>query len=277
MKINTLIEYIEEIKSVQFSEDEILLFRGHSDKNFILLPAILRDDNLKKREDEIYHDIMIDYPNEFKKNEHLSNLVKIQHFGSSTRLLDVTRNMLIALYFAVEDSKDKDGEVIVFKIKKSEMLHHASDKALILSCLPALSYEDREAIKDYCKENPDEVIRDRDLKNNLALTHLLHEIRGEFPAFETCIETNHLLNNYFVAARKDNERMQRQDGAMIIFGLGDVNLNHFIQKRITVYSSCKDEILHDLKICNINSSTIYPGIERGLLLLRDKRLTSIPI
>ena len=257
MKINTLIEYIEEIKSVQFSEDEILLFRGHSDKNFILLPAILRDDNLKKREDEIYHDIMIDYPNEFKKNEHLSNLVKIQHFGSSTRLLDVTRNMLIALYFAVEDSKDKDGEVIVFKIKKSEMLHHASDKALILSCLPALSYEDREAIKDYCKENPDEVIRDRDLKNNLALTHLLHEIRGEFPAFETCIETNHLLNNYFVAARKDNERMQRQDGAMIIFGLGDVNLNHFIQKRITVYSSCKDEILHDLKICNINSSTLY--------------------
>lgn len=54
-------------------------------------------------------------PNEFLGNR-FDSLVKMQHFGMPTRLLDTTTNPLVALYFACESDKqlDKDGAVYMF-------------------------------------------------------------------------------------------------------------------------------------------------------------------
>ncbi|MBO4694540.1 MAG: FRG domain-containing protein [Clostridia bacterium] len=277
MKIDSLSKYIEEIKKIEPKEDEILLFRGHSDIKYKLIPGIFRDNN-ELKEESLCHDIMVDYSNEFNIKEHLSTLVKMQHYGSPTRLLDVTKNMLIALFFAVEDCKDgndiNNGEVIVFKIKKSDFLHHDSDKVLMLSCLPFLKIEDKRDLEKYCKDNKEHIIVDEDVAKKDSLKHLLHEIKREFPAFETCIETNHLLKNYFVAVKKDNERIQKQDGAFIIFGLGDKTIPTIETKHIKIDASDKNDILRDLKLCNIDSSTVYPSYERRLLMLNNKKLGS---
>lgn len=47
-------------------------------------------------------------------NDYVSWLAEMQHYGASTRLLDVTRSKFIALFFAVNENKDKDGAVWAF-------------------------------------------------------------------------------------------------------------------------------------------------------------------
>ena len=41
----------------------------------------------------------------------LYELAMLQHFGSPTRMLDITFNPLVALYFAVEEQRDDGGEL----------------------------------------------------------------------------------------------------------------------------------------------------------------------
>lgn len=57
------------------------------------------------------------------------------------------------------------------------------------------------------------------------MQRFLHEVRSEFPAFETCIVGEHLLESYFVQTYKNNERIKRQSGAFLICGLDKERLS----------------------------------------------------
>lgn len=101
--VNSFIEYWQAVKRIGFGcEDngEVLFFRGLPSASYDLLPSALRSEDTD--EGELCHSIMLEYPEEFKKNEHLSNLVKVQHCGGQTRLMDISSNPLISLYFTCE-------------------------------------------------------------------------------------------------------------------------------------------------------------------------------
>ncbi|MDO4988157.1 MAG: FRG domain-containing protein [Synergistes sp.] len=270
--INSFGDYWNEIKGLLPNRsDEMLFLRGQSNGNWKqMLPGIMRKDGDEFTE---YRNIQVDYPEEFKKHEHLSNLVKMQHYGCSTRLLDFTLNPLVALFFACEQDEDVDGKVFIIKVKKKEILFQNSDKALMLSCLPAFSKEEKEQIRVFC-ENHRGKITDSDIKSSHVMQKFLHEIRGEYPAFETAIIGEHLLSYFFLRSHKDNERIKVQDGAFAIFGLNEreaVNEINRKAKIISIASSAKRAIIKDLDILRVNESTIYPGLERRAMLNRNKK------
>lgn len=278
-EITTFVEFWQAIKQIQCAEDEILLFRGHPDKKYLLLPGAFRD-KAKNAEMNQYHDIMIEYPEEFQQRSHLSNLVKMQHYGVATRLLDFSRNPLVALFFASELSSrgamdirnEADGEVVIVRIKKSEILHHNSDRALMLSCLPCFSDADQKKLKEFCDSHRGRISEQYVQAYDSAIHRLLHEIRGEYPGFACEMIGEDLLNGFFVAPFKDNERMKLQNGLFYIFGLNREELDHRLDViRIVVNKNAKKEILHDLKLMNISNSHLYSGFERAAMNIRNKR------
>lgn len=127
--INSVSEYVSvvcdknsEIKRTGMKGDT-LLFRGQADESNDLLPSIGRTTANGKAliEEERNMIEMAKYklPTVFMKNlEPIELLALLQHHGIPTRLLDISENALVGLYFACHDDKNtqgKDGEVIVFK------------------------------------------------------------------------------------------------------------------------------------------------------------------
>lgn len=153
----------------------------------------------------------------------------MQHYGLNTRLIDISGNILVSLYFASQPKESKDGIVQVYKVKKKDVLMYDSDKVLMLSCLLVFDKNTQNEIKLFCEDHLGR-INENNIRFNNSMIRFLHEVRGEYPAFECAIVGEHLLNSYFVRANKDNQRMKIQDGYFIICGLDETRLEQLINK-----------------------------------------------
>lgn len=158
--INAIQEIIkkEREKDSDFDKKYEVYFRGHIDKDFFLIPSLLRNKpgnidlvgqackEIVDNEHIAFRSIVAKHPSEFAEcTSAIEYLVKMQHYKLKTRLLDITSNALVALYFACTtesgDVNDKLGEVIVFKLPKRIIKHYDSDTisavANIARCKPS--------------------------------------------------------------------------------------------------------------------------------------------
>lgn len=138
MKINSIKDLIDALEQLgEPEEGHTRFFRGHSNaKEYKLEPSIYREDNkYYHNEDNIIRDAIINNPDEFSDKDTLfDTLVKLQHYGYPTRLLDLTSNPLVAAYFTVRNF-DEDGEIIIFDIPNNDIKYFDSDTVSILSAI----------------------------------------------------------------------------------------------------------------------------------------------
>lgn len=271
MKIKNISEFTKELTKISADKNLQLYFRGHSNKKYKLTPTLYRkDDPYFEFENKLFRETIINCPDDFVKCKNtLEILVKMQHYGIPTRILDLTRNALVALYFCCISSPDKDGEVIILNIPNKNICDYSSDKVTILSNLSKVNSEkitykipsgfnfnDKKQIEKF---------------NNKYFGYLLHEIREDKPHFFNIINPYDLNNVYAVNVKLDNPRIVRQNGAFLIFGIKKekskcpkIDKSWIVEpngKKIIIPSTSKTQLLKELELLGISRSNLFPELD----------------
>ncbi|OIQ23721.1 MAG: FRG domain-containing protein [Alphaproteobacteria bacterium MedPE-SWcel] len=252
-------------------------FRGHSDAHYELTPSLLRkwdngDWQFMPREDRLCKELLIAHHDEFQGDQYcFDRLVRMQHYGLPTRLLDISGNPLVALFFACLSKPEIDGEVIVFQVASDGVKYYDSDTVSCLSNLSNLTYEQKNEI---------DLSMDQEIFNQTDVVgKLLHHIKSEKGFFEGRIIPDDLGSIVCVKAKRTNTRIKSQSGAFLLFGheaaLPDAGQDGIEISRVTIRS--KAEILAQLDRININATTVYPSIDQTAVHLRDQYQSHQPV
>lgn len=264
-RVASITKYIERIKKIVSRKGHTLFYRGHSDESYEAVPSIFRKiENghasgiYADHEDRLFKNMIMQCPQDFIGcTSTLEYLVKMQHYGLPTRLLDLTFNPLVALYFACcshngSGKSGKNGEVLVYEVPDNEIKFFNSDTAAVIGNLSKMPRN-----FEYSKD------RDR----------FLHEIQAEKPYFRDKINTQHLTSVQCVKAKLDNRRITQQSGAFFIFGMNQeinrpaaIPYSYICTREgspvsIGVSQQGKKGLLSELAELSISEASLFPEID----------------
>jgi FRG domain len=265
--ITSLEGFTRKIRKVTPRIDEVLLYRGHPDWKYKLIPSVLRKPILKENEHIILRELVAGHPDDFATDTTtLEQLVRVQHYSAPTRLLDATWNPLVALYFASKEGPNIDGEVIVFRINNSLVKYFDSDTVCCVANLANLNHYQKTAI--------DFTVTGNNFNSQSSIDRLLQFIKAEKPHFRSEINPAHLQTVLCVKPKQNNRRILAQSGAFLIFGIIQEILNGSVPgialERIRINKLNKGDIITELDRVSVNESTMFPEIEKAASYITSK-------
>ena len=274
--VASYISYLEDMNIYTLATHEsslVTMFRGQADATWELIPSLYRD-GLFTSERLYITELLQNCPNEFSDNR-FNNLVKMQHFGLTTRLLDTTTNPLVALYFACSDDNymNKTGAVYIFP-----------------DCFAKWSSDPEiEIIMDFIYDwHPHE--------HNISMLFEYLKNKHHSDKCSLFLEDEETLLRTLtkptiaVTPAKSNPRIDAQDGAFLLFGMKLMDMkgheictiegrndwyfrpakitdsNSLYDRiiKITIPKNSKQRILDSLNLLGINERSLFPDLSHQI-------------
>ncbi|NEZ74032.1 FRG domain-containing protein [Clostridium botulinum] len=254
---NSILQYLELLE--RYSDYSEIYFRGQSEKYTSMPPSISRDEGYLENEGAIFNEATSMKAEEFiRLSKPIQKLSKLQHYGIPTRLVDLSLDPLISLFFAIQNVDNKDAGNIYVYVRKGSDFDDLNVR--ILSLLAILPNHKLTSIKNAYQERFGEYIMEE---------QILRAINE--PIFiKHCEEL-----------KETNPRLYNQKGAFAICGneVIDEVITNKIKSIDTITPTMviripyeyKSEIKHELdEKYGINQVRIYPELPSVSDYIKEK-------
>ena len=276
--VGGLIDFCRELQRAA-PEGVSLYFRGERDFRWDLRPSVMRS-SLRDSEGVMLLDLMSRRPDDFRgMTSALEQLVLAQHHGLRTRLLDITRNPCVALFWAcqylkAEDGRekspeDRNGRLHIFAAPRQLVKPFNSDSVSVIANFAKLGSGYQNQILGRDVDDPD------DTYPYLEAMRLLYElIRQEKPYFEERIDRRDLFKVFVIEPQQSFERIRAQAGAFLISAFHErFERDEFLSwnpdtpiysygARI-VPSEKKEDLIEELRLLNFTRETLFPSLDEA--------------
>lgn len=243
-------------------------FRGHSKINYELKSSVRRQNEYS--EEILFKKFDAQFYKELRGKSIFEKLAIMQHHEYYSRLLDITENPLVALYFACKGNQDAIGIVYKFTPEISEVLFENDDEIKILSALAILKQENKNKLfhlvtNGVCESSNFifgslKQIEKNEINAILKSANVI--VRDDF-------NLSRILYPRIVQPNSSLERIKRQGGLFIMDPLAEYDEKNnssspefqMVFDRVKIPCSCKKDLLKELDSLCINEFALFQNMD----------------
>ena len=278
--VHSVAEYIDFIMRWKLDGVMPTAFRGQSFHGWEIEPKLFRKNtDIYEDEDKAIRDVISLEPNEFANDKSMfDRLVRMQHFGLPTRLLDVSTNPLVALWFATEsyvvpsnekepdyrgEMVEQDGRIAAFYVPPERAKYYDSDTVSCLAHLASLSNDQKKEIIELATSG----IAKKEFNSKSVVKYLCYQVGMEKPHFKPLVVPKDLIFPLYVKPKLNNKRIIAQAGAFLLYGSKEyeprASKTRIQAMYLMISGTAKERIRRELEVLGINERTLFPDIERA--------------
>ena len=293
--IGDLVEAVSMLRSMDDFDGEIY-FRGEAKATWELRPCVMRAGadgtfRLRAAEGQMLIDVMTLRSEDFSDAPTaLDQWMLAQHYGLKTRLLDITRNPLVALLGACgglsEDPKRAAGDagrLHLFRVPRELIKPFNSDTIAVLANFAKLSRAEQDCLLGWTLDEMAERTPNSAMEchYDIAMQRLYHLIRQERPHFMESIDPRDFFRVFVVEPRQSFERLRVQSGAFLLSGFHErfertetLKWNDrtptYDHVTLEIPATAKSTLLEELKLLNITREALFPGLDEATKAITER-------